>query len=304
VLVEIKQVQYFLAVVENGSFSTAAEELYISQSSLSKQMISLEKELGCPLFDRSRRKIALTEAGQVFLQHAEPLNDMYKRLISDIGQYASATTLSIASIPVIAQYGISEYIARFRKVYPNISLNLEEREGSAILPALNDEQYDLAFIRDYHLDPDVFGFVKIYRDHMGVLVSRQHAFAQRDLLSLSELANENFILFDKGTVVHELSVDACRQAGFEPRVFYASFRVESVLSLVASNMGVALMMKRISEYHHHPDVVSIPLKESIASNLGIAYLKNKKRSRPAINFIELVQKQLAGNASGLNTAAS
>jgi LysR family transcriptional regulator, transcription activator of glutamate synthase operon len=171
------------------------------------------------------------------------------------------------------------------------------------VPALLDEQHDLAFIRDYHLDPDVFGFVEIYRDQMVVLVSRQHAFAQRDWLSLSELANENFILFDKGTVVHELSVDACRQAGFEPCLFYASFRVESVLSLVASNMGVALMMKRISEYHQQPDVVSIPLKKRVASNLVLAYLKKKKLSRPAKNFIDLVQKQLRENEPDVTTSA-
>ena len=71
---EIKQVQYFLAIVETGSFSAAADNLYISQSSLSKQIIALEKSLDVQLFDRSKRKVSLTEAGKVFENHAQNFN--------------------------------------------------------------------------------------------------------------------------------------------------------------------------------------------------------------------------------------
>ena len=82
---EIKQVQYFLTVAEAGSFSVAAEDLYISQSSLSKQIIALEKELGIPLFDRSKRKIALTPAGETYLKHARNIHAEYQVLMTDLG---------------------------------------------------------------------------------------------------------------------------------------------------------------------------------------------------------------------------
>ena len=68
---EIRQVQYFLSIVERGSFSAAADEHFISQSSLSKVIIALEKELGYPLFDRTKRKVSLTPAGDAFLVHAQ-----------------------------------------------------------------------------------------------------------------------------------------------------------------------------------------------------------------------------------------
>jgi LysR family transcriptional regulator, transcription activator of glutamate synthase operon len=74
---ELKQVEYFLTIVDTGSFSTAADELYISQSSLSKQIMSLEKELGFQLFDRSKRKIVLTPAGEALLAFARNLNEVY-----------------------------------------------------------------------------------------------------------------------------------------------------------------------------------------------------------------------------------
>jgi len=97
-------------------------------------------------------------------------------------------------------------------------------------------------------------------------------------------------MFDKGTVVHELAVEACHQAGFEPCIFYASLRVESVLSLVASNAGIALMMEKVYAYHQHPDVMAIPLTETIESHLVLVWLKDSKLSRSAQAFVEFLEK--------------
>jgi LysR family transcriptional regulator, transcription activator of glutamate synthase operon len=290
---EIKQVQYFLAVVTTGSFSAAADELYITQSSISKQIIALEKELGFPLFDRSKRKISLTPAGETFLKHARDLNADYQTLLADLGRYKTAPNFSIIAIPVIAQYGITTHLAQFKSAHPKLNFTLDEREASAILPALNNHQYDLAFLRDYTLDGEIYAFLKIARDQLQVLVSKNHRLAGRKSVALAELADENFIMFDKGTLVHELTMDACRQAGFEPRIFYASLRVESILGLVVSNSGIALMMEKIFAYHQPRDVVAIPLQENIESNLVLAWLKNKPLPQPARVFVEFMEKRLS-----------
>jgi LysR family transcriptional regulator, transcription activator of glutamate synthase operon len=290
---EIKQVQYFLMLSETGSFSAAAEELYISQSSLSKQIIALEKELNSQLYDRSKRKIALTPAGDTFLMHARNLNSAYQAMLAEMAQYKTTTSLSIVAIPVIAQYGIPSFIAQFKQAHPNIQFTLDEREATAILPLLNNHQFDLAFLRDNYLDKEQYAFLEVARDKFQVILSRHHRLAGRDSIALKELSDENFIMFDKGTIVHELAIDACRAHGFEPRIFYASLRVESVLGLVASNSGVALMMEKVFSYHQHPDVIAIPLKENIASNLVLARLKNTKESRAARTFFNFMEKTLA-----------
>jgi LysR family transcriptional regulator, transcription activator of glutamate synthase operon len=242
---DIKQVQFFLAVATTGSFSAAADELFTTQSSISKQIIALEKELEVPLFDRSKRKISLTEAGETYLKYARNLNAIYQSMLTELGPYKSTPSFSIIAIPVIAQYGITTHLARFRSAYPNLNFLLDEREAALILPTLHNHQYDLAFVRDYNLDYDVYSYLNISKDKLQVVVSEKHRFAERKCLSLAELAEENFIMFDKGTMIHELTIDACRHAGFEPRIFYASLRVESILGLVASNSGVALMMEKI-----------------------------------------------------------
>lgn len=287
---ELKQVTYFLTVAELGSFSAAADHLYISQSSLSKQIMALEKELGIELFDRSKRNIVLTEAGATFRKHAQQLNDEYKEMLANLKEYKRAPSLSIIAIPVIAQYGITSYIAQFQSAFPNIQLMLEEREASTILPALNDHQFDLAFVRDNYLDIEQYHVLEVDRDKFMVTLSVKHPLATCTSISLSELANENFIMFDKGTIVHELAVDVCREAGFVPRIFYASLRVESILGLVASQSGIALIMEKIFQYHKHPDVIAIPLREIVESKIVLVYPRDKKLSIPAKNFWEFIRE--------------
>jgi DNA-binding transcriptional LysR family regulator len=290
---EIKQLQYFLAVVTTGSFSGAADDLYITQSSVSKQIIALEKELGFSLFDRSKRKIALTPAGEVFQKHAQTLHSSYQAMLAEVNQYKTTPSLAIVAIPVIAQYGITSYLARFKSAHPKVQFTLEEREAAAILPLLNSHQADLAFLRDNYLDLEQYTYLEVASDKFVVAVSNKHPLAARKSISLAELENENFIMFDKGTIVHELALDACQAAGFEPRVFYASLRVESILGLVASQSGIALMMKKVLEYHKNPDVIATPLTESIESKIILAHPKNKKLSGSAKSFMEFMERALA-----------
>lgn len=292
---DIAQIQYVLTVAATGSFSAAADELYISQSSLSKQIIALEKELGVLLFDRSKRQIALTPAGATFVEHARAIDATYRALLADLSRFKAAPTLRIVAIPVIAQYGLTDYVACFRNAHPDIDLVLEEREASAILPALDNHQFDLAFVRNNYLDAAAYVTRPVADDKMVVVVARKHRLAGRASLALAELTNENHIMFDKGTVVHELAVDACRAAGFEPRIFYASLRVESVLGLVASNAGVALMMEKVAAYHRHPEVVAIPLEEVVASSIVLAAPQGRKLPHTVRLFMEFVENLLAAS---------
>jgi len=290
---DIKQIVYFVAVVETGSFSLAAEELYISQSSLSKQIIALEKELGIKLFDRSKRKIALTEAGEMLHKHAVNLKKNYQSLLADLGEYKkSIPSLMIAAIPVTAQYGITSYVAQFKKAYPQINFTMEERQASTILSALTQRKYDLAFVRDYNIDLNTFSILPIATDKLMVAVSCDHRLAKRKSISLKELSDENFIMFNKGTLIHELSMSACQSAGFEPRVFYTASRAASIISMLTSNSGVALIMEKVLNYYNHSDIVAIPLSQIIESKVVIAHPKDRKLSKPARTFLDFMKKQV------------
>jgi DNA-binding transcriptional LysR family regulator len=290
---DIKQIEYFVSIAETGSFSTAAEELYISQSSLSKALMALEKELELKLFDRSKRKISLTEAGELFLKHATQLNKHYETMMAEIGAYKKKIpTLSIAAIPVTAQYGVTSYIAQFKKAYPQIIFTLEEMKASTVLSALHQHKYDLAFVRDYNIDPNLFSYFELLTDKLTVAVSCEHRLAKRKSISLAELSDENFIMFNKGTLIHEMCMDACGSAGFEPRIFYATLRAASIISMVASNSGVALMMEKVLNYYNRSDVLAIPLEQTIESKIILAYPKDRKLSKHAKIFWDFMKKSV------------
>jgi LysR family transcriptional activator of glutamate synthase operon len=289
--VEIRQIQYFLSVVDTGSFSAAADEHYISQSSLSKMIIALEKELVVTLFDRSKRKVSLTEAGEAFLRHARKLNADYRATLVELDGYkSSADSFSIAAIPVLPQYGIATSISQFRDRYPHIRFSLEEIDGFNIIPALTERRFDLAFTRHNYLDHDQFASLEICKDKLLLVVSKNNRHATRSSISLKELSNDNFIVFDKVTELHTLIMDECGKAGFEPTIFYSSHRKVSVFGLVETNIGLALMPGKIYEYRRTPDVLAIPLDEDIECNIVLVYLKNRQLPKAALTFVDFMKQ--------------
>ncbi len=295
---ETRQIQYFLSVVNTGSFSAAADEHYISQSSLSKMIMALEKELAVLLFDRSKRKVSLTEAGEAFLRHARKLDADYKTMLVEMNGYKSnADSFSVAAIPVLAQYGIATSISQFRDLHPHIHFNLEEVDGLNILPALSERRFDLAFTRHNYLDHEQYASLEICKDKLLVVVSRKNQYANRSSLSLKELTNDNFILFDKVTDLHRLILDECGKAGFEPIIFYSSHRKVSVFGLVETNIGLALMPVKIYEYHRHPEVVAIPLDEVIECNIVLVYLKDRQLPKATGLFVDFVKQAIGNQAS-------
>ncbi len=292
---EIRQIQYFLSIVDTGSFSAAADEHFISQSSLSKMIIALEKELAVTLFDRSKRKVSLTEAGEAFLRHVRTLNADYKTMLVELDGYKSlADSFSIAAIPVLPQYGIATSISQFRDRYPHIRFSLEEIDGFNILPALTEHRFDLAFTRHNYLDHEQYASLEICKDKLLLVVSKNNRHANRSSISLKELANDNFIVFDRVTELHKLIMDECGTAGFEPTIFYSSHRKVSVFGLVETNIGLALVPGKIYEYRRTPDVLAIPLEENIECNMVLVYLKNRQLPKAAMTFVDFM-KQTVGN---------
>ena len=291
---DIRQAIYFISIVEKGSFSAAADDHFISQSSLSKTIIELEKEIGVSLFDRSKRKVSLTSAGEAFLDYARKFKALNQNMIFELKSYKSnADTFDIAVIPIIPEYGIASHFAEFSNAYPNISFDLEETDGLNILSSLDEGRFDLAITRHNFINEDKHATVEICKDKLMVMVSKKNRYANRTSISLHELSNDNFIVFDKVTDLRKLNMEVCQKAGFTPTIFYSSHRKVSVFSLVGANIGIALMPSKVYEYHNHPDVLSIPLDEIIDCNIVLVWQKNKKLPKSAEIFVDFLQHNLS-----------
>jgi len=178
------QLKYFVSVVENKNFSIAAEECFISQSSLSKNIKSLEEELGnVRLFDRSRKRVVITEAGNKFYPYAQNMLEEYRAMRRDMRSFSKNVheVIHVGAIPVINDYGLTNVFHEFQSVYPNIQIQLVEDNSIPIVERFDKKLIDIAFLRDNYLpkETDSFDRYLLAEDELVLVVNRNHSLASR-----------------------------------------------------------------------------------------------------------------------------
>lgn len=287
---ELRQLHYLLVLAAEGNYLNAAEELFISQSQLSKKIMALEQELGVTLFDRSKRKIAITPEGRLVLKYAKKIlatSEAMKRAIADFKGQAP-TEVIIFSVPVLAPYKIPGMLARFRKAEPQVTIRLKEVEANVILPALTRGQAELGLVREPFVDPSEFRFTPICQDEVLVIVPPGHRLIGRQSIDLTELREERFILPDKQTLLYDFYLNLCERKGVEPGIVHTSTRTENIVEMVASGMGISLMMRQVVEYLKNDVIHQIELAEPVKSRLGLAWLREARLSEGARRFVSFV----------------
>lgn len=291
---DIQQIQYFLEVVQSGNFSAAAENLYTTQSSVSKNIKSLEKELDVQLFDRSKRQIQLTEAGRLILNDARAIARGYQQLLHTVSSYQmqNQDILTIAGIPVMAQYDITGMLSDFQTAFPNIKLQIEEAETTYICSKLKNKECDFIFTRKEYLDSS-FMSLPVFNDRLAAVLPCNHPLNKKKQISVSELRNENLLLLSKSTLQYDKITHICRQRGFEPRVVYTGTHMDTILDLVSRNHGISLLMQHAAQRLHHPGVVIIPLKEEFTSTFTLACNDYRHLSPAGKSFWNYISGQVS-----------
>lgn len=283
---QVNRLKYFVAVAQQGNFSAAAEKLYTTQSAVSKQVLALERELEVTLFDRTHRRVVLTKQGEIVLRHAERVLADYREMISELRDVREQEggKLSIASIPVMRQYGITDLVGRFRKDNSDIRMSVGEMEGGEILSALKQGRYDMAFLRLEQLTDLSYESIPLANDVLTALLPVQHELAGLSEISLARLKDEPFLLLNEGTLLRGMCIEACQRSGFTPSVAYSGTRNENIAELVAMGMGVSLVMEKFY-LHWQPDgVCCVPLKERFISTIGLVRAKKKIHSEASDRF--------------------
>ena len=287
----IESLKYFLSVEKYNSFSLAAEELCISQSSLSKHIKKLEVELNCVLFERCTRHINLTDAGITLKKYALNIVNNYDELLIDMNKFTSSfPKLSIGYIPVINQYNIANLIGRFNSKVTDLQLIFHEGEHSEILNLLLSQKIDFAFLRSDTLDYSNLDITQLAQDELVLIVPKTHPLSKKKYVSISELSNENFISLGKNSGVYDFFVSQCKKFSFEPNVVCFNSRIENILGLVVAGMGISPLMRKTVECFDKTNISIVLIKEKISSNLCLVHLKNKKLSKIENEFTNYLIK--------------
>ena len=247
---ELRHLRYFGTVATELHFGRAAEKLHIAQPPLSKQIQDLEAELGFELFNRTKRSISLTPAGQAFLVEVNQIFQQLDRAI-DIGRKTSRGELGQISIGFVgsATYNILPVmLQQFRDRYPNVQIELHELTTDRQLIWLRAGRIDIGLIRPPIVDRNLASEV-IFQEPLVVALPTSHHLANLNKIDLSLLVTEPFILFPRQLApgLYDPIIAMCLTAGFSPNVVQECIQMQTIVSLVSANMGISILPASIQE---------------------------------------------------------
>jgi DNA-binding transcriptional LysR family regulator len=247
----INQLKYFLTLAQTLNYTKASKQLYLTQSHLSKTIVTIEQEIGAQLFIRSKRNVRLTRAGEIFHAEISGLVSAFDEVIDktkeahkgvygmiDVGFLGTAMTELLPPI-----------VDRFRQIHPNISLNLFDYTYSSLQDALYSDKFDVAILPDRELS-DVVGFEKkhLIADDMCMVVNSNHPYARRERVELRDFKDEPFIIMDPKASVRDSNMvtTMCLEQGFLPNIALKSNTLINLLMMVECDMGVSILAKHMS----------------------------------------------------------
>lgn len=271
----IEQLKYFAAVEQCANFSCAAEQLYTSQSTISKQIKALEKELGFSLFLRTTRKVEVTAAGKLFSPYAKRILAEYSAMRQATKWLAEkeSTSIRLLSIPVIAQYGLIEAFSEFSGLHPHIHLQVEEQNSDVVLQELSRGAADIAILRSIHPQfQSLHGLqsVPIIWDEICLLVNGQHPLAAQEEVPLRKLARETFCFLNTHTGISSFCIAECAKAGFVPYIQQTELSRYSLQTVIETQAVVSLMARKVAEAIVTPNIRIVSLKEHPKLDLSFA----------------------------------
>jgi DNA-binding transcriptional LysR family regulator len=290
-LMNIEHLQYFLAVAKNLNFSSTADDLCLSQSSLSKHIKSLEGECKVKLFNRNTHSIELTDAGAAMKMHAEKVMDNYNEMMAVIQRYSVHTqkAISLYTIPVLSCYGITEMLIKFSKMNPDINYKIQETETQYVLKAVETGKADIGLIRTRNFEQSGLKLFPIFDDELVLAVNNTHRFTQRQVVSLKEAANEQFYLLGQNNFLYQLCIDECLKCGFYPNHAHFDLRLNGVKSFIKQSHGISMLMETEINYWKDPEFSIIKLKERPILTLTLI-MRDDMVSDTCMRFIDFTSK--------------
>lgn len=288
---ELRHLAYFVAVAERLNFSRAAEDMHVAQPAISQQIHSLEKELGEPLFERVGKRVQLTDAGQALLPHARQILSAVEAARHEILERGKLLkgTAKLGAPPTVSAHILPASLTSFEKHFPGLDVRLREAGTGTLLKLIEQGVLDLAIVSVDVLPPTVEW--KSFREESYVVaVSLKNPLCQKGSVVMGELADESFILFPEGYQLREVTLKACRTAGFEPHIALDGGSMQSALQFVAAGLGVAVV----------PELALINAKgvgaltiadQSLKRSLGLVWRKGQYLSPAARALREFLLRE-------------
>ncbi|WP_173035119.1 LysR family transcriptional regulator [Phytohabitans flavus] len=284
---ELRQLEYLLAVIDYGTFTRAAHRLHIAQSAVSHHVGALERELGVSLLYRARPTVTPTPAGELFAARARRImaevstaRDEAVSLRGDtVGQVSFGATVPSATLDVPA------IIADFRSAYPGVRVRLREGTGPELIDMVRDDTIDLAMVST---EPDQLpagvGWLVIDTDDLRLAGTPGHPFEDYESVPARELDGHDLISFREGAGLRAAADKVLRAAGATPNIIVESNEMPVLVGLVGHGLGLAILPVAFIEQSPYP-IWSRPLDPPIRPSLMLIWRRRRRRAPAAAAFL-------------------
>ncbi|MNJ23053.1 HTH-type transcriptional regulator GltC [compost metagenome] len=290
---EFKQLRSFIEVVHRGGFTQAAHTLHISQSAVSKQVAQLEQDLGTPLLERQGSHLHLTAAGRIVLERGEAMLRLRQELQNELDDLSQLGRGELRlGLPLLGSDALfAGLFAQYRRRYPNITIHLLEGGSRSVEQAVQSGELELGGSLTPN-DP-AFAYQPFCNEPLDALLPVDHPLADAGQVSLAQLADTPFLLYQRSFVLNDRLLSACQQLGFTPKEGGRSGQADFLAALVAAGQGVVLLPSVVARGLERPGVVRLTLSEPTDLRWDIAFIwrQGAYLSRAAQAWLQLLREQ-------------
>jgi DNA-binding transcriptional LysR family regulator len=281
---EIRQLQYFKQVCKDKSLSKAAENLYITQQGLSHAILTLEKEIGVALFLRSKNGVVPTEAAANFLDEVSEVLDAFEALKKKMRTMAESADgkVRVSLTPGAMSYLVPKLVSEFHERYPKIELKIVENPDTLCEEYTANGEVDIACTTG-PIANEALEWFPLFKDSVVIMMRKDNPLASREILDFEDLKNEKFILMPRAFKWHDIIIGRCKEAGYDPDIFYEVGDLNVTYNIIKENGGIGFMHQNLAESFGVRETTIVPLAadEKLYWHLGLVKKRRTKLSYAA-----------------------
>ncbi|MBC6973439.1 LysR family transcriptional regulator [Bacillus sp. Xin] len=285
---DIRQLRYFIAIVEERQISAAAHRLHISQPPLSQHLKAMEQELGTKLVERSGKFLELTQAGQALYKYALQMTQLLeeaKMEVKGVGDgITGRLTLGVNTLSVV---GLPQLMQQFHERYPRVTYKIQQNESAQLCQLVRDRVVELAIIR-LPLMLDDFSVIHLHTEPFYFITSKKQQLANHKI-TLEEMKKSPLILpSTEGLGVYNMILDLFSKYELCPNVIAECSDISVLLDLVASDFGASIVPETVIQRYKDYPIQAFKIADTdLTASTGLIWLKHHELSSIAQNFVNL-----------------
>src|SRR3984893_3434027 len=293
---ELGQLRYLVALAEERHFTRAAAREHIAQPALSQQIRRLENEVGLALVQRTTRRVAMTDAGELLVARARRILAEVEAAQTEMEGLRGVQTgrVTVGARHTMGPVDVSLALAIFHERHPGVELTVREQSSEELAEMLRVDELDLAFLSvTERIERHGLGLHQLVSEELVVVLPREHRLGKRRRLRMAELCDDEFISYREGSRLRELLLSAGRQAGFEPRVKLESNESQRIRRLVARGLGVAILPRSDAEGPGADVALATLIEPALTRDITLAWREGRRQAPAAAEVLELARATFA-----------